>query len=61
MGTTRPTHEPPPPRREPDEGDIMKLNASPEEIARRIFANVEPPDPSKRIIKKRRRRRSAKV
>ena len=28
---------------------IIKLDASPEEVARRIFANSNPPDPSIRV------------
>ena len=28
---------------------IIKLEASPEEVARRIFANAKPPDPSIRV------------
>ena len=31
---------------------IPKLDATPEEIARRIFANAKPPDPSLRVRKK---------
>lgn len=26
---------------------VLKLDATPEEVARRIFANAKPPDPSK--------------
>lgn len=27
---------------------VLKIDATPEEVARRIFANAKPPDPSKR-------------
>ena len=45
----------PRPRGRP-ETRVVKLDAEPEEVARRIFANAKTPDPSKRITKKRKRR-----
>ncbi len=44
--------KPKPKSKEKRKPRIIKLDASPEEVARRIFSNAKPPDPSTRVRNK---------
>lgn len=49
--------QPTPPKRRPGRPEtrvVERLKASPEEVARRIFASAKPPDPTRRRRQRRR-------
>ena len=41
----------PKPKRGRPETRVLKIDATPEQVAKAMFATAKPPDPSKRIVK----------